>query len=95
MLAFQIGEKKMCNKSEQHIHRGIFHETSIESIRLRPREIKWDNLKTSNDSILAYNKFLDTFTSLYDDCFARVKIKVKALNSFKLWITKGIAKSSK
>ena len=67
MLAFRIGEKKMCNKSEQHIHKRIFHETSMESFRLRLREIKWDNLKTSNDSNLAYNEFLDTFTSLYDD----------------------------
>ena len=29
MLAFQIGEKKkMCRKSEQHIHKRIFNETS-------------------------------------------------------------------
>ena len=78
MLTFQIGEKKMCKKSEQHIHKRIFNETSIESFRLRLQEIKWDNLKTSNDSHLAYNEFLDTFTSLYDDCFTRAKIKVKA-----------------
>ena len=85
----------MCNKSEQHIYKRIFHKTSIESFRLRLREIKWDNLKISNDSKLAYNEFLDTFKSLYDGCFRRVKIKVKARNSFKPWITKGIAKSSK
>ena len=75
MLAFQIDEKKMCSKSEQHIHKRNFNETSIESFGLRLREIKWDNLKTFNDSNLAYNEFLDTFTSLYDDCFPRVKIK--------------------
>ena len=95
MLAFWTGEKKMCNKSEQHIHERIFNETLIESFRLRLWEIKWDNLKTSNDSNLAYNKFLDTFTSLFPNCFPRVKIKVKARTSFKPWITKGIAKSSK
>ena len=94
MLAFRIGEKKMCNKSEQHIHNQIFHETSKQLFRLRLWGIKWDNLKTSNDSNLACNEFLDTFTSLYDDCFPRVKI-VKARNSFKPWITKGIAKYSK
>ena len=84
----------MCKKSEQHIHKQIFNETSIESFRLRLREIKWDNLKTSHESNLAYNEFLDTFTFLYDECFPRVKIKMKARNSFKSWITKGIAKSS-
>ena len=68
----------MCIKSEQHIHKQIFHETAIESCRLRLWGIKWDNLKTSNDSNVAYNEFLDTFTSLYDNCFLRMKIKVKA-----------------
>ena len=50
---------------------------------MRLREIKWDNVKTSSDSNLAYNEFLDTFTSLNDDCFPRVKIKVKAQKSSK------------
>ena len=59
----------------------------LELFRLRLREIKWDNLKTSNVSNLAYNEFLDNFTSLYDDCFSRVKIKVKSRNSFRPWIT--------
>ena len=76
----------MCNKSEQHIHKA-----SIESFRLRLWEIKWDNLNASNDSNLAYTEFLETLTSLYDNCFPRVEIKVKTQNSFKPWITKGIA----
>ena len=80
----------MCSKSKQHIHKQIFNETLSESFRLRLREIKWDNLKTSNDSDLAYNKFLNTLTSLYDDCFFMVKIKVKAQNSFRLWIPKAL-----
>ena len=45
MLAFPIGENKMCNKLEQHIHKRIFKKTSIESLRLRLRKIKWDNLR--------------------------------------------------
>ena len=57
MLAFQTGEKKMCNKSEQHIHKRIFNETSIESFRLRLQEIR------SSDSSKGYNEFLDTVTS--------------------------------
>ena len=61
----------MCNKSEQHIQKQNFDETSIESFRLRLRKIKWDNLKTSSDSNLAYNEFLDTFASLYEDCFPK------------------------
>ena len=45
-----------------------------------------------NNSNLAYN---DTSISLYDDCFSWVKIKMKARNPFRPWITKGIAKSSR
>ena len=40
MLALQIGEKKVSNKSEQHIHQRIFNENSIELFRLRLREVK-------------------------------------------------------
>ena len=56
---------------------------------------KGDNLKTSNDSNLAYNEFLDTFTLLYGSCFPWVKIKVKARKSITPWVTKVIAKSFK
>ena len=40
MLAFHIGEEKVCKKSEQHIHKQIFNETLIVLFRLRLREIK-------------------------------------------------------
>ena len=72
----------------------MFNETSVESFRLRLWGIKWDRFKTSNNSNLVFNEFLDTFTSLYDDCFPSVKIKKKARNPFGPRITKGIAKSS-
>ena len=94
MLSFQIGEKKVCNKSEKHIFKKLFNETSIESLRSRLREIKWDDLKTSSDSNLAYNELLDTFTSLYEDCFLKVKIKLKARNLLRLGITEDNANSS-
>ena len=38
---------------------------------------------------------MNSFTSLYYDCFPRVKIKVKARNLFRSWITKGTAKYSR
>ena len=63
MLAFQIGEKKMCNKSEQNIHKRSFNETSIESFRLRLRKIKWNNLKTCNNSNLFSLILLHPYTT--------------------------------
>ena len=50
MLAFPICEKKVCNKSEQHSHKQMFYEASIQSLRLRLRGVKWHSLKTSNGS---------------------------------------------
>ena len=93
MLAFQIGQKKMFNKPEQHIYKRIFNETSIESFRLRLRQNKLDNLKASNNSMLGYYEFLDTFTFLYDDCFPRWKWKWK-LKNFRSWVTKDNPMSS-
>lgn len=58
------------------------------------REIKWDNLRKSNDSNLAYNEFLGTFTALHNHYFSGVNIKVKVQNPLRTWITNNIAKSS-
>ena len=58
----------------------------------------WYSIKNSQNMIsiiVASNEFLDTFTSLYDDCFPMVEIQVKSRNPFRPWIIKGIAKSSK
>ena len=85
----------MCSKSAQHIHKQIFNETSIEPFRRRLWEIKWNNLLTSNDANLAYNELLETFTSLYEDCFPRMKIKVKAWIPFRSWATKGLLGKNK
>ena len=58
----------------------LLNEISIESLRLKLGEIKWDNLKTSNDSNVACNEFFDTFTSLYNECFPSLKTTMKAWN---------------
>ena len=50
MLAFPMCEKKVCNKSEQHSHKQMFYEASIQSLRLRLWGVKWHSLKTSNGS---------------------------------------------
>ena len=85
----------MCSKSAQHIYKRIFNETLTEPFRQRLWEIKWNNLLTCNDVNLACNELLETFTSLYDDCFPRMKIKVKARNPFRSWATKGLLGKNK
>ena len=43
----------------------------------------------------AYSKFLEFFLSLYNECFPKIKVKLKTQGQFNLWIIKGIRKSSK
>ena len=49
-------------------------------------------LRNVND---AYSKFLEIFLSLYNECFPKIKVKLKPQRQFNPWITKGIRKSSK
>ena len=43
----------------------------------------------------AYDIFIEIFSSLYDECFPKKKIKLKPQKYNIPWITKGIKKSSK
>ena len=43
----------------------------------------------------SYNRFLQIFLSLYNECFPKIKIKVKPQKHFCPWIALGIRKSSK
>ena len=94
-LIFQRWQKKCVTNQSNIIYKQLLNEISIESLGLRLHEFKWDNLKTSNDSNVACNEFLDTFTSVYYKCFPRMKTKMKARKLCITWITKGIAKSSR
>ena len=50
------------------------------------------DLDNPNES---YVKCLETITQIYDDCFPKIKLKIKSNNKANPWTTRGIAKSSK
>ena len=58
-------------------------------------EANWDSLLNINCPNKAYDSFLQSFLSLYDEAFPKVKIKIKSKSFLSPWITKGILKSSK
>ena len=51
--------------------------------------------KISDQSMKKYNRFLQIFISLYNECFPKIKIKLKPQKHFRPWITLGIRTSSK
>ena len=58
-------------------------------------ETSWDSVKILKQPNEAYNKFLETFTELYEKYFPIRKIKIKPKRTLSTWITNGIAKSYK
>ena len=55
----------------------------------------WDYIKEIANPYEAYSKFLYGFSSLYEETFSKLEIKINQKNFISLWITKGIMKSSK
>ena len=59
------------------------------------RDVIWDDIKITDSVNHSYNRFLQIFLSLYNECFPKIKIKLKPQKHFRPWITVGIRKSSK
>ena len=59
------------------------------------RDVIWDDIKITDSVNHSYNRFLQIFLSLYNECFPKIKIKLKPQKLFRPWITLGIRKSSK
>ena len=52
-------------------------------------------LNKCKDPNEAYKHFFETFISVYDNFFPKVKVRIKTKSLRSPWMTKGIAKSSK
>ena len=80
---------------ERFIFRRDVSDISLEKFKCKLRTVSWDCITNSSDTNKAYDNFIEIFSSLYDECFPRKKIKLKPQNYNNPWITKGIKKSSK
>ena len=80
---------------ERSINRHHLSDILVEKIEYKLRTVIWDSIANSFDANNAYNKFTEIFSSLYDECFSKNKIKLKTQKYDNPWITKGISKLTK
>ena len=71
-----------------------YNENSIEPFKQQLREIGQVELKKCEDTNEVYKHFFETFISIYDGFFPKVKVRIK-IKSHSPWITERIAKSPK
>ena len=70
-------------------------DQSIKKFKQTLRGVTWDDIKIFDSVNNSYDRFLQIFLSLYNECFPKIKIKLKPQKHFRPWITLGIRKSSK
>ena len=82
-------------KTEQYILKYNICDKSIKIFKQKLRDVTWDDIKIFDSVNYSYNRFLQIFLSLYNECFPKIKIKLKPQKHFRPWITLGIRESSK
>ena len=82
-------------KTEQYILKRNISDQSIKKFKQKLRGVTWDDIKIFDSVNNSYDRFLQIFLSLYNECFPKIKIKLKPQKHFRPWITLGIRKSSK
>ena len=80
---------------ERFIFRCDLSDISVEKFKYKLRTVSWNSIRNSSDTNRAYDNFIEVFSSRYDECFPKKKIKIKPQKYNNPWITKGIKKSSK
>ena len=80
---------------EEFIYKRNYSSYSTETCKQKLREVNWDETKKSSNANEFYAKFSKIFTSLYEECFPKFKIKLNQSKNLRPWITKGIKESSK
>ena len=82
-------------KTEQYILKRNISDQSKKKFKQKLRDVSWDDIKIFDSVNHSYNRFPQIFLSLYNECFPKIKIKLKPQKHFRPWITLVIRKSSK
>ena len=80
---------------EHFIFRLDLSDISVEKFKYKLCTVSWDSITNSSDTNKTYDNFIEIFSSLYDECFPKKKIKLKPQKYNNPSITKGIKKLSK
>ena len=70
-------------------------DQSIKNFKQKLREVTWDDIKIFDSVNHFYDRFVQIFLSLCNECFPKIKIKLKPQKRYRPWITLGITKSFK
>ena len=82
-------------ETEQYILKRNISDQSTKKFKQKLGDVTWDDIKIFDSVNYSYNRFLQIFLSLCNECFPKIKIKLKPQKHFRPWITLGIRKSSK
>ena len=74
---------------ERFIFRRDLSDISVVKFKYKLRTVSWDSITNSSDTNKAYDNFIEIFSSLYDECFPKKKIKLKPQKYNNPSITKG------
>ena len=89
-MALKADQSFHQNQKVQNVHKRNYDEKAIESFKQRLEELK--KCEAPNE---ANEHLFETFISVYDNFFPKVKVRIKTKSLHNPWITKRIAKSSK
>ena len=76
-------------ETEQYILKRNISDQSTKKFKQKLRDVTWDDIKIFDSVNHSYNRFLQIFLSLCNECFPKIKIKLKPQKHFGPWITLG------
>ena len=68
MADYNIHKKET---KEHYIFRRNFSDIFVEKFRFKLSPVSWDTITNSSDTNNAYGNFIESFSSLYDECFLK------------------------
>ena len=81
--------KKICEKEFVYKRH---HSDNIYKFKQRLSDVKWQEVYNNNDASDDYNKFVETFEIIYDECIPLKKCKVKKKYHYHHGLRKGCLK---
>ena len=70
-------------KREQYILKRNIPDQSTKKFKQKLRDVTWDDIKIFDSVNHSYKRFLQNFLSLYNECFPKIKIKLKPQKHFR------------
>ena len=81
-IIFATKNKIDAEIAEQYIFIRNISDQSIDKFEQKLSNIDWNKIKILRNVIDAYSKFLEIFLSLYNECFPKIKVKLKPQRQF-------------